>query len=53
MEVDVVQICNTVGSFDCVKSQYLLIDLEQEALIFDLTDEEEQGIASKRILKQY
>ena len=33
--------------------KYLLIDLEQEALIYDLTDEEKLEIASKRILKQY
>ena len=30
--------------------KYLLIDLEQEALIYDLTDEEKLEIASKRIL---
>ena len=35
------------------KPKYLLIDLEQEALIYDLTDEEKLEIASKRILKQY
>ena len=35
------------------KPKYLLIDLEQEALIYDLTDEETLEIASKRILKQY
>ena len=33
--------------------KYLLIDLDQEALIYDLTEEEKQEIASKRILKQY
>ena len=35
------------------KPKYLLIDLEQEMLIHDLTDEEKLEIASKRILKQY
>ena len=35
------------------KPKYLLVDLEQEALIYDLTDEEKLEIASKRILKQY
>lgn len=33
--------------------KYLLVDLEQELLIYDLTDEEKLEIASKRILKQY
>ena len=35
------------------KPKYLLIDLDQESLIYDLTDEEKIEIASKRILKQY
>ena len=35
------------------KPKYLLIDLEQETLVYDLTDEEKLEIASKRILKQY
>ena len=35
------------------KPKYLLIDLEQESLIYDLTDEEKLEIASKRILSQY
>ena len=35
------------------KPKYLLVDLEQESLIYDLTDEEKLEIASKRILKQY
>ena len=35
------------------KPKYLLIDLEQESLIYDLTDDEKLEIASKRILKQY
>ena len=34
------------------KPKYLLIDLEQESLIYDLTDEEKIEIASKRIMKQ-
>ena len=35
------------------KSKYLLIDLDQENLIYDLTEEEKLEIASKRILKQH
>ena len=35
------------------KPKYLLIDLEQESLMYDLTDEEKLEIASKRILNQY
>ena len=35
------------------KPKYLLIDLEQESLIYDLTEEEKMEIASKRIMKQY
>ena len=35
------------------KPKYLMIDLEQESLIYDLTDEEKLEIASKRIMKQY
>ena len=35
------------------KPKYLLIDLEQEALIYDLTEEEKLEIATKRIMKQY
>lgn len=35
------------------KPKYLLIDLEQESLIYDLTDEEKLEIASKRIMKQH
>lgn len=35
------------------KPKYLLVDLEQESLIYDLTEEEELEIAAKRILKQY
>ena len=33
--------------------KYLLIDLDQESLIYDLTDEEKLEIASKRIMRQY
>ena len=33
--------------------KHLLVDLEQESLIYDLTDEEKLEIASKRILNQY
>ena len=35
------------------KPKYLLIDLEQESLIYDLTEEEKMEIASKRIPRQY
>lgn len=35
------------------KPKYLLIDLEQETLIYDLTDEEKLEIVSKRIMRQY
>jgi antitoxin Phd len=35
------------------KPKYLLIDLEQESLIYDLTEEEKLEIATKRIMKQY
>ena len=35
------------------KPKYLLIDLEQETLIYDLTEEEKLEIASKRIMKQH
>lgn len=35
------------------KPKYLLVDLEQESLIYDLTEEEKLEIASKRILRQY
>ena len=34
------------------KPKYLLIDLEQESLIYDLTEEEKLEIATKRIMKQ-
>ena len=33
------------------KIKYLLIDLDQETLIYDLTDEEKLEIASRRIMK--
>ena len=35
------------------KPKYLLIDLDQETLIYDLTEEEKQEIASKRIMRQH
>lgn len=35
------------------KPKYLLVDLEQESLIYDLTEEETLEVAAKRILKQY
>ena len=35
------------------KPKYLLIDLDQEALIYDLTAEEMLELASKRITNQY
>lgn len=35
------------------KPKYLLIDLDQESIIYELTEEEILEIASKRILKQY
>ena len=35
------------------RPKYLMIDLEQESMLYDLTDEEMLEIASKRILKQY
>ena len=35
------------------KPKYLLIDLDQESQIYDLTDDEKLEIASMRIMKQY
>lgn len=35
------------------KPKYLLVDLEQESLIYDLTEEEKLEIASKRIMRQH
>lgn len=35
------------------KPKYLLVDLEHEPLIYDLTDEEKLEIASRRILRQH
>ena len=35
------------------KPKYLLIDLEQEALIYDLTEEEKLEITSTRTSRQY
>ena len=46
--------CNgRVVSLKDNKPKYLLIDLDQEALIYDLTEEEKLEIASKRIMKQH
>ena len=45
--------CGCVVIHKDTKPKYLLINLEQETLIYDLTDEEKLEIASKRILKQY
>ena len=33
--------------------KYLLIDLAQESLIYDLTDAEKLEIAAKRVMRQY
>ena len=35
------------------RPKYLMIDLEQESLLYDLTDDEKLEIASKRIMKQF
>ena len=35
------------------KPKYLLIDLEQESLLYDLTDDEKVEIASRRIMKEF
>ena len=35
------------------RPKYLMIDLEQESMLYDLTDEEMLEFASKRILNQY
>lgn len=35
------------------KPKYLLINLEQESLIYDLTEKEKLEICTKRITKQY
>ena len=54
--VRVVHLADSYGRVVILKNnkpKYLLIDLEQESLIYDLTDEEKIEIASKRILKQY
>lgn len=57
--IDFSRIMRLADSCGCVvilknnKSKYLLIDLEREPLIYDLTDEEKLEIASKRILRQY
>ena len=35
------------------RPKYLMIDLEQESMLYHLTDEEMLEIASKRILRQF
>ena len=35
------------------KPKYLLVDLDQESLVYDLTEEEKLEIASKRIMRQH
>ena len=35
------------------KPKYLLVDLEQESLIYNLTEEEKLEIATKRIMRQH
>ena len=45
--------CGRVVILKDNKPKYLLIDLDQEALIYDLTEEEKLEIASKRITRQY
>lgn len=56
---DFSRVMHMVDSHGCVvilkdnKPKYLLIDLDQESLIYDLTDEEKLEIASKRILRRY
>ena len=35
------------------KPKYLMIDLEQESLLYDLTDDEKVEIASRRIMKEF
>ena len=50
------RIADSYGRVEILKDnepKYLLVELEQESLIYDLTDEEKLEIASKRILKQY
>ena len=52
----VIQLAESYGRVVILKNnkpKYLLIDLEQETLIHDLTEEEKLEIASKRIMKQF
>ena len=52
----VIQLADNYGRVVIFKNnmpKYLLIDLEQESLIYDLTDEEKLDITSKRIMRQY
>ena len=56
---DFSRVMHMVDSHGCVvilkdnKPKYLLIDLDQESLIYDLTAEEKLEIASKQILRRY
>ena len=55
---DFSRVMHMVDSYGCVvilkdnKPKYLLIDLDQESLIYHLTEKEKLEIASKRIMKQ-
>ena len=55
---DFFRVMHMVDSHGCVvilkdnKPKYLLIDLDQESLIYNLTEKETLEIASKRIMKQ-
>lgn len=51
--IHLVESCGRVVILENNSPKYLLIDLEQESLIYDLTDEEKIEIASKRIMRQY
>ena len=58
-DIDFSRVMHMVDSYGRVvilkdnKPKYLLIDLEQEALIYDLTEEEKLEIAAKRTMRQY
>lgn len=52
----VIQLADNYGRVVILKDnnpKYLLIDLDQETLIYDLTEEEKLEIASRRIMKQH
>ena len=51
--IDLVESYGRIVILENNNPKYLLIDLEQESLIYDLTDEEKLEIASKRILRQH